>query len=72
MMRKIDTNMMELDFKRAYYKLFVETVKSTFKGKKQKDPLTMIYTQIELENITKIHRFKRFFLILSLNKSRNS
>ena len=58
---KIDTNMMELDFKRAYYKLFVETVKSTFKGKKQKDLLTMIYTQIELENITKIYRFKRFF-----------
>ena len=58
---KIDTNMMELDFKRAYYMLFVETVKSTFKGKKQKDLLTMIYTQIELENITKIYRFKRFF-----------
>lgn len=33
---KIDTNMMELDFKRAYYKLFVETVKSTFKGKNRR------------------------------------
>ena len=32
-----------------------------FKGKKQKDLLTMIYTVIELQNITKIYRLKKYF-----------
>lgn len=58
---KVDTNMMELDFKHIYFKEYVDTIKTLFKGQKQKDLLTMLYTQIELQNISKIYRLKKFF-----------
>ena len=32
-----------------------------YKGKKQKDLLTMLNTSIELQNITKIYRLKKYF-----------
>ena len=32
-----------------------------YKGKKQKDLLNVLYTMIELQNITKIYRLKKFF-----------
>ncbi len=60
---KVDLNLLEYDLKRTYYHYEVETVKSLFKGQKQKDLLTMIYTSIELENITKIYRLKRYFKV---------
>lgn len=59
--KPIDSNMLELEFKRIYYKEYVDTVNKLFKGKKRKDLLTMINTSIELQNITKIYRLKKYF-----------
>ena len=59
--KPIDSNMLELEFKRIYYKEYVDTVNKLFKGKKREDLLTMINTSIELQNITKIYRLKKYF-----------
>lgn len=59
--KPVDSNMLELEFKRIYYKEYVDTVNKLFKGKKRKDLLTMINTSIELQNITKIYRLKKYF-----------
>lgn len=59
--KPIDSNMLELEFKRIYYKEYVDTVNKLFKGKKRKDLLTMINTSVELQNITKIYRLKKYF-----------
>lgn len=58
---KVDINLLEFDLKRSYYHYFEKTIKSLFKGQKQKDMLTMLYTRVELENICKIYRLKRYF-----------
>lgn len=58
---KVDINIMEYDFKKAYYDHVVGVIKKEFKGKKQKDLLTIVYTEIELENISKIYRLKKYF-----------
>lgn len=57
----LNSNMLELDFKHIYYQEYTDTVKRLFKGKKGKDLLTMINTSIELQNITKIYRLKKYF-----------
>ncbi len=57
----IDTNLLELEFKHISYTEYIDTVKKLFKGKTRKDLLTMLYTSIELQNITKIYRLKKFF-----------
>lgn len=57
----LDSNMLELDFKHIYYEEYVGTINKLFKGKKRKDLLTMINTFIELQNITKIYRLKKYF-----------
>ena len=57
----VDTNMLELEFKHIYYKEYISTVNKLFKGKKKDDLLTMINTSIELQNITKIYRLKKYF-----------
>ena len=57
----IDTNMLELDFKHIYYQEYIDTVHRLFKGKRRKDLLTMIQTSIELQNMTKIYRLKKYF-----------
>jgi V/A-type H+-transporting ATPase subunit C len=59
--QKIDTNLLERELKHVYYSSYVDVVKKLFKGQKQKDLLTMIYTMIELSNITKIYRLKKYF-----------
>lgn len=59
--KPLDSNMLELDFKHIYYQEYVDTVNRLFKGKKRKDLLTMINTSIELQNITKIYRLKKYF-----------
>lgn len=59
--KPLDSNMLELEFKHIYYKEYVDTVNKLFKGKKRKDLLTMINTSIELQNITKIYRLKKYF-----------
>jgi V/A-type H+-transporting ATPase subunit C len=59
--KPLDSNMLELEFKHIYYAEYVKTVNKLFKGKKRKDLLTMINTSIELQNITKIYRLKKYF-----------
>lgn len=59
--KPLDSNMLELDFKHIYYQEYVDTVNRLFKGKKREDLLTMINTSIELQNITKIYRLKKYF-----------
>lgn len=56
-----DTNLLELELKHIYYYEYIGTVKKLYKGKKQKDLLTMLNTSIELQNITKIYRLKKYF-----------
>ena len=58
---KIDLNMLELDFKHIYYKEYVETIDSLFKGKRKENLMTMFDTSNELQNITKIYRLKKYF-----------
>ncbi len=57
----LDSNLLELEFKHIYYTEYVETINKLFKGKKRDDLLTMINTSIELQNITKIYRLKKYF-----------
>ena len=57
----VNSNILELELKRIYYAEYVETINTLFKGKKRKDLLTIIDTSIELQNITKIYRLKKFF-----------
>ena len=44
-----------------YYENIVETIKKHFKGSVQKDLLNILYTSIELKNISKIYRYKQYF-----------
>lgn len=60
-MESLNSNQLELEFKRVYYSEYVETVNKLFKGKKREDLLTIINTSIELQNITKIYRLKKYF-----------
>jgi len=57
----LDSNMLELEFKHIYYHEYVGVVNKLFKGKKRQDLLTMLNTSIELQNITKIYRLKKYF-----------
>lgn len=59
--KPFDSNMVELEFKHIYYNEYIQTVNRLFKGKKKDDLLTMINTLIELQNITKIYRLKKYF-----------
>ena len=59
--KPFDSNMLELELKRIYFKEYVDTVNKLYKGKKRQDLLTMINTSIELQNITKIYRLKKYF-----------
>ena len=59
--KPLDSNMLELEFKHIYYQEYIDTVNKLFKGKKRDDLLTMINTSIELQNITKIYRLKKYF-----------
>ena len=57
----MDYNILEVQLKRVYFKIYTDTIKRLYKGKKQKDLLNVLYTMIELQNITKIYRLKKFF-----------
>lgn len=60
---KIDITSIERDLYRYYYKYVFQVIDENFTGKKKKE-LTHIYsTQIELLNIIKIYRFKKFFKV---------
>ncbi len=58
---RFDSNLLELELKHIYYAEYVDVVNKLYKGKKRKDLLTMINTSIELQNITKIYRLKKYF-----------
>ncbi len=57
----IDINALERQMKSLYYSTYVAAIKKNFKGKKQKELLDILSTSIELINITKIYRFKKYF-----------
>ncbi len=57
----IDYNLLEIELRRVYFSTYVSVVKKLYRGKKQKDLLTVLYTIIELQNITKIYRLKKYF-----------
>ncbi len=60
---KIDFASIERDLYRYYYTYVFKVIDENFSGKKKKE-LTDIYrTQIELLNIIKIYRFKKFFKV---------
>ena len=59
--KRINVNKIELELKRAYYNHYEETVKSLYKGKTQQELLKMLDTSVELDNITKIYRLKKYF-----------
>ncbi|MCD7893834.1 MAG: V-type ATPase subunit [Erysipelotrichaceae bacterium] len=59
--QKIDFNMMEVELKRLYYQKYFALVNELFKGKKRDDLITIMNTSIELQNITKIYRLKKYF-----------
>lgn len=44
-----------------YYENVVTMIKKHFKGSVQKDLLNILYTSIELKNITKIYRYKQYY-----------
>lgn len=52
---------MERQLKSLYYDMYVDSIKSNFKGSKQKELMEILSTSIELANITKIYRFKKYF-----------
>ena len=58
---RFDYKMLELELKHIYYAQYVDVVNKLYRGKKRKDLLTMINTSIELQNITKIYRLKKYF-----------
>lgn len=57
----IDYNLLEIELRRVYYSTYITVVKKIYRGKKQKDLLNILYTMIELQNITKIYRLKKYF-----------
>ena len=57
----IDYNVLEIELRRVYYSTYVNVVKKLYRGKKQQDLLNVLYTMIELQNITKIYRLKKYF-----------
>ncbi len=59
--KPLDSNMLEFEMKSIYYAEYVIIIKKLFRGKKRENLLTMINTFIELQNITKIYRLKKYF-----------
>ena len=57
----IDINALERQMKSLFYSTYVAAIKKNFKGKEQKELLDILSTSIELINITKIYRFKKYF-----------
>lgn len=57
----IDVNSIQHELKKLYYDGYVDVIKKRYKGETQKDLLNVLYTSIELENIVKIYRLKKYF-----------
>ncbi len=59
--QKIDFNVLEKNLNKFYFDTYVHVIKKLYKGKKQRELLKVLYTNIELQNITKIYRLKKYF-----------
>ncbi|OUP77642.1 MULTISPECIES: V-type ATPase subunit [unclassified Thomasclavelia] len=57
----IDINGLERKLKSLYYHVYVELINKYFSGSERKDLLDLIFVTIELANITKIYRYKKYF-----------
>lgn len=59
--KKLDYTKLETDLHKLYYEHVFETIDKLFKGRVKKD-LHMLYaTNVELSNITKLYRYKKFY-----------
>lgn len=56
-----DLNEINIQLQKIYYDNFVAIINHHFKGHIKKELLDILYTSIELKNITKIYRFKEYF-----------
>lgn len=61
----IDFNDIERQLTEFYYESYEESIKKHYKGKIQKQLLDVLYTSIELKNITKMYRLKKYFNVSS-------
>lgn len=57
----IDYLEIETTLTKYYYDTFIGIIKKNFKGKNQEDCLTIFLTSIELLNISKIYRLKKYY-----------
>lgn len=57
----IDFNGLEMKLQKLYYETAISSIKNNFSGRTRKDLLNLFYTSIELKNITKIYRYKKYF-----------
>ncbi|MDD8049385.1 MAG: V-type ATPase subunit [Thomasclavelia sp.] len=58
---EIDINAIQHDLTENYYDYYISTIKKNFKGSVQKELMEIVYTVIELDNITTIYRYKEYF-----------
>lgn len=59
--QNLDFNDLEKQLTEFYYDSYEESIKKHYKGKIQKQLLDVLYTAIELKNITKMYRLKTYF-----------
>lgn len=57
----IDFNTLEKQLIQLYYDKYIRIIKQRFKGKIQTQVLDMLLTSIELQNITRMYRLKKYF-----------
>lgn len=57
----IDLNEINIKLQKIYYDNFISIINRHFKGNVKKNLLDILYTSIELKNISKIYRFKEYF-----------
>ena len=60
---KIDFASIERDLYVYYYNYVFQVIEENFHGRKKKELFEIYRTQIELQNIIKIYRFKKFFKV---------
>ena len=60
---KLDYTALERDLQSYYYGYVFRVIEKTFKGKRKNELMEMYKTQIELSNIIKIYRYKKFFKV---------
>lgn len=57
----VDINDLEKQLMEFYYDNYIKMIKKLYKGRMQKQLLSVLYTSIELNTITKIYRLKKYF-----------